>query len=227
MTNVSGVKSDHYQYQNKVFWLTNSVGRHMRQKMCTAAMAFASVDAGTSVLDVGVTCDRRGDCNLFEQMYPHPERLTAVGVEDCAFLEQAHPGLKFFQIDGARLPFEDNSFDLAVSFATIEHVGSRERQRAFISELCRVSRQCSITTPNRWYPLEFHTVMPLIHWLPARVFRSLLRCFGKSFYAREENLNLLSVRELASLVPAGYAVEVKRYRLLGLVSNVQLFIRKV
>ncbi len=25
-----------------------------------------------------------------------------------------------------------------------------------------------VTTPNRWFPIEFHTVLPLVHWLPKR-----------------------------------------------------------
>ena len=31
-----------------------------------------------------------------------------------------------------------------------------------------------ITTPNRFYPIEFHTKLPLIHWLPKRIHRFIL-----------------------------------------------------
>ena len=25
-----------------------------------------------------------------------------------------------------------------------------------------------VTTPNRWFPLEVHTLLPFVHWLPGR-----------------------------------------------------------
>jgi hypothetical protein len=25
-----------------------------------------------------------------------------------------------------------------------------------------------VTTPNRWFPVEVHTKLPLVHWLPER-----------------------------------------------------------
>ena len=42
---------------------------------------------------------------------------------------------------------------------------SRE-QRRFVAELCRVAPRVFISTPNRWFPLEVHTRLPLVHWLP-------------------------------------------------------------
>jgi hypothetical protein len=33
----------------------------------------------------------------------------------------------------------------------------------------RVARRAFVTTPNRWFPLEVHTRLPLVHWLPDRV----------------------------------------------------------
>jgi hypothetical protein len=26
-----------------------------------------------------------------------------------------------------------------------------------------------VTTPNRWFPVELHTRLPLVHWLPERM----------------------------------------------------------
>ena len=48
----------------------------------------------------------------------------------------------------------------------IEHVGGREQQRRFVEESLRVARRAFITTPNRWFPVEVHTRLPLVHWLP-------------------------------------------------------------
>ena len=39
-----------------------------------------------------------------------------------------------------------------------------------IAECSRVAkRMVFLTTPNRWFPIEVHTALPLIHWLPGKV----------------------------------------------------------
>lgn len=197
---------------------------YARQKMFDLLMALANPSADTTVLDVGVTSDRRQDCNFFEKLYPHKDKITAVGMEDAAFLEEEYPGLKYVRSDGLSLPFPDKSFDLVVSFAVIEHVGSRTQQKAFVRELCRVGKTCCITTPNRWYPVEFHTAVPLIHWFPPSWFRALLKLLGKHFFAKEENLNLLSEKEVLKMLPADAEVYTRHFRLLALISNLLFYV---
>ena len=81
-----------------------------------------------------------------------------------------------------------------------EHVGSLRNQIAFVQECCRVARKwVFLTTPNRWFPVEFHTVLPVVHWLPKKVFRVLMRATGYSFLAEESNLNLLSAKEVRAI----------------------------
>jgi hypothetical protein len=113
-----------------------------------------------------------------------------------------------------------------VSFAVIEHVGSRDQQRSFVHELCRVGRTCCITTPNRWYPIEFHTVLPLVHWLPPSWFRTLLRLLGKDFWAKEENLNLFSSSELRAMFPNNLEVFESHHKLLCIVSNLLFYVQE-
>ena len=204
-------------FATKVSW-------YARQKMFDLLMALANPSADTIVLDVGVTSDRREDSNFFEKLYPHKDKITAVGMEDAAFLEEEYPGLKYVRSDGLSLPFPDKSFDLVVSFAVIEHVGSRTQQQAFVRELCRVGKTCCITTPNRWYPIEFHTVVPLIHWFPPSWFRAVLKLMGKHFFAKEENLNLLSEKEVLKMLPADAEVYTRHFRLLGLISNLLFYV---
>ncbi|WP_197485076.1 class I SAM-dependent methyltransferase [Phormidesmis priestleyi] len=112
--------------------LATRLSLHIRQQMFRDVMKLAQPTPQTTVLDVGVTCDRRADSNFFERLYPYPQQLTAVGMEDASFLETLHPGITFIQTNGRSLPFPDQSFDLVVSFAVIEHVGAREQQTAFV-----------------------------------------------------------------------------------------------
>ncbi len=151
------------------------------------------------MLDVGVTSDQSyNHSNYLEAWYPYKSQITAVGTDDAVFLESLYPGLKFIKADGRKLPLESASYDVVHSSAVLEHVGNEEKQIQFLSEMWRVARKSIfITTPNRWFPIEFHTVLPLVHWLPPQIYRNILLRMGKDFFADESNLNLLSPRSLA------------------------------
>lgn len=209
--------------QPNLLGLVSKLSLYARKQMVRSLFALAQPTPDTTVLDVGVTLDRREDCNFFEKAYPYPDRITAIGLEDASFLEQEFPGLRFVQANALDLPFADQSFDLVVSFAVIEHVGNRAQQRAFVQELCRVGKQVYIATPNRWYPVEFHTILPLIHWLPPDWFRRILRLLGHDFWSKEANLNLLTLSEFKQLFPPDVTLYYCPTRLLGWVSNLSLF----
>jgi hypothetical protein len=174
------------------------IAAHQRRRMFDDFTARLKPREQDTVLDVGVTSDDSYDhSNYFVSWYPHKHRITAAGLDDAAFLEHRYPGLTFCHADGRALPFADNSFDYVHSSAVLEHAGSREQQTRFVAELWRVARKgIYLTTPNRWFPVEFHTVLPLVHWLPRPWFTAILRSMGLGFFAEEANLNLLSGKTL-------------------------------
>jgi len=154
----------------------------------------------TTVLDVGVTDAPFGDGstdNFFEALYPWPERITAVGNTPLARFADAFPRVQVVQADGRSLPFPDRAFDVGFSNAVVEHVGGGvEGQRRFVHELCRVSRRVFVTTPNLFFPLEVHTLLPFAHWLPGAQRARVLRAAGF-----DDVLEPLGPRRLASLFP--------------------------
>ena len=178
-----------------------------------------------TILDVGVTIDDQyPESNFFEKMYPYKEKIVCVGTEDGGHLEQKYPGIKFIKVfSGSLLPFEDKNFDVAFSNAVIEHVGSVESQRAFVKEIIRVSKSFFITTPNRWFPIEFHTALPLLHWLPKKFYREVLFLLGEKYWNKEENLNLLSKREFRNLFPKDAQIVVDSIVLLGYSTNYVIY----
>src|SRR5512145_1253408 len=143
--------------------------------------------AETTVLDVGADelafgeGDGCGTLNFFEEHYPWPERITALGLQDGSGFRVRYPGIRYVQGDACALPFADGEFDIVFSNAVIEHVGDRERQRQLVSEAVRVGRRVFIATPNRLFPIELHTRLPVVHWLPDRIAHSVYRSTGKSF----------------------------------------------
>jgi ubiquinone/menaquinone biosynthesis C-methylase UbiE len=191
------------------------IAGRQRKKMFEIFVSSVDISDTDTILDVGVTGDESyGHSNYFEAMFARPQQITAVGMDDARFLETAYPGLKFVRADGRQLPFADRSFDYVHSSAVVEHVGSRSEQQQFLCELWRVARKgVFVTTPNRWFPIEFHTVLPMIHWLPARVHRRIFRAIGYAFFAEEANLNLVSRSDLGQLArSAGF----HRFRIEGL-----------
>ena len=107
-----------------------------------------------------------------------------------AHFAQAFPQITTVVADGRDLPFADGEFDVGFSNAVVEHVGGRDDQERFVRELCRVAKRVFVTTPNRLFPVDPHTLLPFLHWLPeGRRPRAL------------DGVRPLSPRELRSLFP--------------------------
>ena len=156
----------------------------------------------TTVVDVGVTDAPFGagsTDNFFEARYPWPERITGVGQTELERFAAAFPSVRAVRADGRALPFADREFDLGFSNAVVEHVaGGREGQQRFVHELCRVARQVFVTTPNRFFPIEVHTLLPFVHWLPRRARERVIPF--------DDVLDLLGPKDLEGLFP--YSVRV-------------------
>jgi len=218
--------SDQQYTVSKPGAMAGRVARRQRQLMFDAFMELSGIVPADRVLDVGVTSDRSHEhSNYFEAWYPHKSRITAVGVEEASFLETQFPGVRYVRASGLELPMDDGSLDFVHSSAVIEHVGSYDNQIKFLGELWRVARKgIFVTTPNRWFPIEVHTVLPLIHYLPPATFRRILQLLGQDFFANEANLNLLSRSTLGAAARAAGMenFRIEHVSLLGWPSNLML-----
>ena len=177
-----------------------------------------------SVLDVGVLGEERyRAANLFLKEYPYPCSLTALGIEDCGELLRKYPDVKFVKYAGNEFPFEDDTFDVCHSNAVVEHVGGWDQQKLFVSEMVRVARRGFFTTPNRWFPLELHTKMPCLHYLPRRVYLKSCRVFGDE--TTVSGIHLLDHRQLASLVEGTSVLryQILRNRVLGMTATLSVY----
>ena len=170
------------------------------------------------VLDVGVSAMRTPETNYFESMYPWPSQLTAVAIDEEPSFRVQFPDVTLVIADGRNLPIADHAFDIGFSNAVVEHVGSRAKQRQFVSELLRTCRRVFISTPNARFPVDPHSLLPFVHWLPRRLRHPILRWTGNGNWASEEALNPLSERELVAMFPEGVEVRIIRQRLLGITS---------
>jgi methyltransferase family protein len=178
------------------------VSMRSRERKLKLFLELLQPGPSTTVVDVGVTDAPFGagsTDNFFEARYPWPEQITGVGRTELDRFAAAFPSVRAVRADGRALPFADGEFDLGFSNAVIEHVaGGRDGQRRFIHELCRVARRVFVTTPNRFFPVEVHTLLPFVHWLPQRA-RARVIPF-------DDVLDLLGPGDLAALFP--YSVRV-------------------
>ena len=97
----------------------------------------------------------------------------------------------------SQVEIETFKSDVVISNATIEHVGNFDNQLMMCKNIINLSKKYFIIiTPNRFHPFEFHTKIPLLHWLPKNLYRKILNLLGLNFFAQEKNLNLLSENDL-------------------------------
>jgi hypothetical protein len=115
------------------------------------------------------------------------------------------------------------SSDLVISNATIEHVGSKKKQTKMLKNIISLTKKIFIIiTPNKNYPLDFHTKIPFIHWLPKKIYRKLLKLVNLSFFSLEKNLNLLSENDLIMILNnfnKQIVYKIYYIKLLGWISN--------
>jgi SAM-dependent methyltransferase len=179
----------------------------------------------STILDIGFSEEEYSDTdNFLEKHYPQTEQITALCLEtpesylharkeaDFQVPKEAialkkkqaskrYPQLEIVTYDGKTFPFTDKSFDICWSNAVLEHVGEEPEQITFLKEIKRVASRAFITTPNRYFPVEVHTRIPLLHFLPKKVFDRILHLIGKG-WAADEYMYLLSLSDLRKRLKA-------------------------
>lgn len=164
-----------------------------------------------TVLDIGVHSEKSHSpesANYFIKTFKyHPSKYTGLGIEDMANVEKKYPNMKFVQYPGGVFPFKDKQFDWAYSNAVIEHVGDISIKIDFINEMNRVSKNVFFTTPNKYFPVDAHTMVWFIHWKDSLF--SKWREKNNTWWP-QERLNLVSMKELKYLLKE---CGIKNYRI--------------
>ena len=159
-------------------------------------MTYMRPSPADRILDVGVSDVVNDAANALERTYPQQRNITACGIGEGSEFRRAFPQARYVRIEpNARLPFGDQSFAIATSNAVLEHVGSDGNQALFVQELCRVAARVFISVPNRYFPIEHHTALPLVHYQD-QLFHAVCRITGKSEWAQTKNLILMTRKRL-------------------------------
>ncbi|HBE81125.1 MAG TPA: SAM-dependent methyltransferase [Firmicutes bacterium] len=164
------------------------------------------------ILDVGATdIEYTYNDNILEKLYKLPVNITVLGVESYNEFREHYPEIKCVTYDGTIFPFKNKSFDICWCNAVLEHVGNFEKQLSFIKEIERSSQKAFITTPNRFFPIEVHTKIPLLHYLPRKVFNKILQFIGRD-WAAGNYMFLLSLKDLIYLFEKAGIKKYKIYK---------------
>jgi len=137
--------------------------------------------SGLSVLEVGCSFGHITEC-LAEapevgELYtfdtdPAFVAITRAKVEEMG-LKAVRDVAALTNEETCRLPYADARFDVVLAIGVVEHLPARHR-RAQVDEYYRVlgpgGHIAILDTPNRFFPLESHSVgLPCVQWLPPRV----------------------------------------------------------
>jgi len=113
--------------------------------------------------------------------------------------------------DAANLSqFKINEFDITFSNSVIEHLGSSEYQLKMAKEVIRVGKYHFIQTPNLFFPIEPHYLLPFFQFFPSKLKYFILTktklSRGKKWNKNSANnyineIRLISFKEMKSLFP--------------------------
>ena len=181
-------------------------------------------------LDIGTTSDdKNASSNIVIKNIKNIDKFKCIS-DQIVNSDFFHKSLnKSITEEFSENEFYDFSSDLVVSNATIEHVGNTLNQKKMLENIIKLTKKIFvITTPNKFYPIELHTKIPLIHWFPKSIYRKILKFLGLSFYANEENLNLLSVNEFKKMLD-NYKIkyEIRFIKLFFFKSNIIIIGKKI
>jgi SAM-dependent methyltransferase len=131
------------------------------------------------------------------------------------------------------IQFDDKFFDIVYCSSVIEHVTvpkkqiwslysgkvfrdkSINRQKLFADEIRRLGKQYFIQTPYKHFPIESHTWLPFISWLPRRMLIPLLMTTN-TFWVKKTSpdWHLLNWDQMSNLFPDANIIAEKSFGLI-------------
>jgi hypothetical protein len=126
--------------------------------------------------------------------------------------------------------YANNQFEAVFSNSVLEHLGSYERQQRMAAEVQRVGRCYFVQTPNRYFPLEPHFLVPFFQFFPEWLQIELVQHFNLGWYPKRSDRNLaarlvrshrlLTEAEMRTLFPKG---KIYKETVLGMVKSLTAY----
>ena len=181
------------------------------------------------ILDIGTTVDTSKSSNLIIKNLKNFKSYKSISNQKITSNLFTKKLQKSITQDFSLNELETFRSDVVISNATIEHVGSDQQQLKMLKNIVKLTKKIFIVvTPNRLHPIEFHSKIPFIHWLPKKIHRKILSVIGMSYLSTEKNMNLLKPINLVNLMKNFNNVEyeIKFVKFLMFKSNIILIGKK-
>lgn len=222
---------------NPLVKLAKFVSRRARSKRAALFRGLFTLNDDIRILDLGSE-DGTNIHSVLQGTGINPENIYVADI-DSDLVDKAHERYGFQPVvipESGLLPFPDQFFDIVYCSSVIEHVTipkdevwklysgsefkrrSLQRQKEFSDEIRRVGKCYFVQTPYRYFPVESHTWLPFIAWLPRILLIPILRFANRVWIKRTDpDWYLLNRREMAELFDDA---EILDEKVLGLTKSI-------
>ena len=146
----------------------DKITQNKRDEILKVISNYLKNDVLEDVLDVGTTEDVESHASNYIIKNLKDFKIYK-SISDQEISTSFSKNLKIYYSDFSSDELNEFKSDLVISNATIEHVGSFENQIKMCQNIISLSKKYFIIiTPNRFHPIDFHTKIPFLHWLPKK-----------------------------------------------------------
>jgi len=184
----------------------NSLGNKFRKKRFSFFLKkFDSLNKPITLLDIG------GKINFWENRGLAGNNDYIITIINIEKEKSNYSNINCLIGDATNLnQFNNKSFDIVHSNSVIEHLYNFENQKKMASEIMRVGQKYIVQTPNKYFFIEPHYLLPFFNIVPEKLKYliltktklSRLKKWDKNFakqYIKE--IRLLSEKEMKTLFP--------------------------
>ena len=184
----------------------NSLGNRFREKRFNFFLKkFDSLNKPITLLDIG------GKINFWENRGLAGNNDYIITIINIEKEKSNYSNINCLIGDATNLnQFNNKSFDIVHSNSVIEHLYNFNNQSKMASEIIRVGKKHIVQTPNKYFFIEPHYLLPFFQFIPdklkylilTKTKLSRLKTWDKNFakqYIKE--IRLLSEKEMKELFP--------------------------
>ncbi len=204
---------------NPIIKAVKAYSKRAREKRASIFRGSFFLNEETKILDLGSETGSNIHA-LLQGTCVKPQNVYIADI-NAALIEKGRDTFGFVPVlisEDGRIPFDKDYFDIVYCSSVIEHVTvSKEQiwsmsdeklfkheslmhQREFAREIQRVGKQYFVQTPYKHFPIESHSWLPFIAWLPRKLLIPLLS-FTNSFWVKQTRPDwyLLNSAEMTGL----------------------------
>ena len=223
--------------QSMITKIVTFLMHHVRAKRSRIFLGCFSYTSKTRILDLG-SGDGSHIASIIKKTPVMPENIYIADIDEI-LVAKGHKNFGFNPVtipEFGKLPFADKYFDIVFCSSVIEHVkipkakvwkvpsGKNFKKLASLSqqklaaEIVRIGKGYFVQTPNKWFPIECHSWLPFVSYLPRGLLIPFLRLSNRIWVKKTSpDWCLLSCADVKHLFPDA---EIFTEKFLGLTKSI-------